>query len=169
MKGRIFALLIGMMLLISGCGVLDFFLGSSIQNIRVTTDTTDGVIFTAANSEQTGLGFEFNESIIAYWTPTEADVAALEAGLSAFLESEIPPDHYNRRILERLDLYKRQYFGIIFEAGQPLIYANFFCVDEFDYWLGAPVFVMDGGECFFQVVYNPATATFSSLRVNGFA
>lgn len=168
MKGRIFALVV-VLAVASGCSLLDFFADSNAQNTHVITSMMDGVIFTAANSEKAGLGFDFNEPIIDYWTPTEADVAALEDSLPAFLESEIPPDHYNRRILDRLDLYKRQYFGITFEAGQPLIYANFFCVDEFDYWLESPVFVMDGGECFFQVVYDPATDTFSRLSVNGFA
>ena len=169
MKMRIFALLIGLMTVVSGCSLLDFFVSEPVENIRIVSDTRDGVIFTAANAEQVGLGYDFNEPIIDYWTPAEADVAALEAGLPAFLESEIPPDHYNRRILERLDLYKRQYFGITFEAGQPLMYANFFCVDEFDYWLESYVMVMDGGECFFQVVYDPASDTFSRLSVNGFA
>ena len=169
MKGRILAVLVAIGLLISGCSFLDFFVSEQAENVRITTDTTDGVIFTAANSEQAGLGFDFNDPIIDYWTPTEADVAVLEASLPTFLESEIPPDHYNRRILERLDLYKRQYFGLTLQAGQPVIYANFFCVDEFDYWLESLVFVMDGGECFFQVLYDPATDEFSRLRVNGFA
>lgn len=169
MKLRILALVIVVMA-VSGCSLFDFFhYTEQAENIRITTDTMDGVIFTGTNAEGAGVGFDFNEPIIDYWTPTEADVAALEAGLPAFLESEIPPDHYNRRILERLDLYKRQYFGITLEAGQPLIYANFFCVDEFDYWLESLVFVMDGGECFFQVLYDPATAKFSRLRVNGMA
>jgi hypothetical protein len=58
---------------------------------------------------------------------------------------------------------------LTFEDGVPLIYTNFFCVDEFDYWLESMVFVMDGGECFFQVLYDPAADSFSRLRVNGFA
>jgi hypothetical protein len=169
MKLLIFALLIIVTAAVSGCSVFDLFFTEQAENIHITTDTTDGVIFTAVNAEGAGLGFDFNEPIIAYWTPTEEFVTALEAELTAFLESEIPADHYNRRILERLDRYKRQYFGITFEAGQPLIYANFFCVDEFDYWLESLVFVMDGGECFFQVLYDPVTDTFSNLRVNGFA
>jgi hypothetical protein len=169
MKSRIFVLMIVLMAAVSGCSLLDFFYTGQAENIRITTATMDGVIFTGENAEAAGVGFDFSEPIIDYWTLTEADVAALEAGLPTFLESEIPPDHYNRRILERLDLYKRQYFGITLEAGQPLIYANFFCVDEFDYWLESLVFVMDGGECFFQLLYDPASAEFSRLRVNGFA
>jgi hypothetical protein len=168
MKTRILALVIVVMAL-SGCSLLDFFYTPQTENIRITTDTMDGVIFTGENAEDAGVGFDFSEPIISYWTPTEADVATLEAGLVPFLESEIPPDHYNRRILERLDLYKRQYFGLTLEAGQPVIYANFFCVDEFDYWLESLVFVMDGGECFFQLLYDPATESFSRLRVNGMA
>jgi hypothetical protein len=169
MKARIFALLMLLTTSVSGCSILDFFYTTQTENIRITTDTMDGVIFVGENAEGAGVAFDFSEPIIDYWTPTEADVAALEAGLPTFLESEIPPDHYNRRILERLYLYKRQYFGLTLEAGQPVIYANFFCVDEFDYWLESLVFVMDGGECFFQLLYDPATDSFSRLRVNGFA
>jgi hypothetical protein len=168
MKARILALVIVVMT-VSSCSLLDFFYTEQTENIRITTDTMDGVIFAGENAKDAGVEFDFSEPIIDYWTPTEADVAALEAGLVPFLESEIPQDHYNRRILERLDLYKRQYFGLTLQAGQPVIYANFFCVDEFDYWLESLVFVMDGGECFFQLVYDPATAEFSRLRINGMA
>jgi hypothetical protein len=169
MKPRIFVLLTVLIAAVSGCSLLDLFYRAQTENIRITTATMDGVIFAGENAEGAGVAFDFSEPIIDYWTPTEADVAALEVGLPAFLESEIPPDHYNRRILERLDLYKRQYFGLTLEAGQPVIYANFFCVDEFDYWLESLVFVMDGGECFFQLLYDPATDSFSRLRVNGMA
>lgn len=169
MKARILALWIVVMA-VSGCSLLDFFHDTAqADNIRIVSDTSDGVIFTADNAADSGVEFDFSESTIEYWTPSEVDVAALEAGLASFLEAEIAPDHYSRRILERLDLYKRQYFGITLDAGQPLIYANFFCVDDFDYWLESYVFVMDGGECFFQLLYDPATAEFSRLRVNGMA
>jgi hypothetical protein len=42
-------------------------------------------------------------------------------------------------------------------------------VDDFDDWLNRLVFVMDGGQCFFNVWYNTTTHEFSDLQVNGFA
>ncbi len=58
------------------------------------------------------------------WTPTEADIAALEKSLPAFLQTDAQPqaDHIN----ERLPRYARQYFGFD-RAGERLIYASFLC------------------------------------------
>jgi hypothetical protein len=158
----------------AGCSVIDDFLWSSpnsaASNIRFTTDDFDSVIFTAENAAQTGLSFEFNEPIVDTWTPTKEDVLALENDLLPYLEQELTPDHYAYRIIEDLPLYTRQYFGIVLTEGQPLIYANYFCnAENFDYWLEGNVMVMDGGECFFQVLYNPEDSSFLWLRVNGFA
>jgi hypothetical protein len=105
MKVWTFGILLVVMGVVSGCSLLDIFLMGQAENIRITTDAMDGVIFAGENAEGAGVAFDFSESIIEYWTPTEAQVAVLEASLLAFLESEIPADHYNRRILDRLDLY----------------------------------------------------------------
>ena len=167
MKRTIFTFMLTL-LMISGCGVLNFF-ADTHANSHFTADSYEGVIFTGANTAQAGIGYEFNDPIAAYWTPTQAQIDALETRLVPFLKSNIAPDHYAYGMIDRLDGYKRQYFGITFADGQPLIYTNFFCYDDFDNWLDSPVFVMDGGDCFFQVLYNPASATFSNLRINGFA
>ena len=171
MKRTIFAL-ISVLFMISGCSVLDFFADTSSDadaNTHITASSYEGVIFTGANTAQAGIGYEFSDSVAAYWTPTREQVRALETGLVPFLKANIAPDHYAYAMIDKLSGYKRQYFGVTFADGQPLIYTNFFCYDDFDNWQESPVFVMDGGECFFQVLYNPATATFSDLRINGFA
>jgi hypothetical protein len=169
MKSLIFVLIL---LIASGCSAFEFLdAPSATSNIRITTDEFDGVIFTADNTENnTGLIFEFNDSIVEYWTPTEEQVLELEAGVADFLDAEIPEDHYGREILERLSYYRRQYFGIGFSEGEQLIYASYFCPDDsFDYWLEGNVAVMDGGECFFHFFYDPETGAFSNLRINGMA
>jgi hypothetical protein len=101
------------------------------------------------------------------WTPTTADIAALEANLPDFLSASTDP---HRRtdppIVDRLPDYMRQYLGIVVD-GQEMIYANFFCtINEMD-WHTEVVFVMDGGDCFFQVTYDPQSGDFSNLSVNG--
>jgi hypothetical protein len=69
-----------------------------------------------------------------------------------------------------LPFYKRQYFGIAFEKGQHVIYANYFCDSGyFDDWQDRYIVVMDGGECFFQIQYDPSKGTFSNLQINGLA
>ena len=34
-------------------------------------------------------------------------------------------------------------------------------------WTSQPVFVADGGDCFFSVSYEPASGSFEDLRING--
>lgn len=169
MRRSVFVL-VCMLFAASGCSALDFFRWlNPADNIRVTAGSIDGVIFTARNAAEVGLQYEFNETILDYWTPTEEQVVALEGGLVHYLEAQIAPDDYRYGFWEDLEFYRRQYFGITFEGGEPLIYANYFCVEDFDYWLESFVMVMDGGDCFFQVLYDPAANTFSGLRVNGVA
>ena len=124
-----------------------------------------GVIFTAEQTEE-------NLDVIfprpeGTWTPTAADIAKLEADLPAFLRSaENPWLRTDPPIWEREPQYMRQYLGIV-ENGEEIIYANFFCtVDELD-WQNEYVFVMDGGDCFFQFKYNPQSSGFFDLSVNG--
>jgi hypothetical protein len=165
---RLIAVLFLLLFAVSGCSVFDLFTVSvPAQNLHITMDGFDAVIFEAANSAQAGLGYAFNDPIIDYWTPTEAQVMALEAGLVPFLESEVSADYYRYGFWEDLPTYKRQYFGITFNQGQPLILANYFCVDQFEYWLDTYVMVMDGGDCFFHLLYDPTSASYSDLRING--
>jgi hypothetical protein len=154
----------------SACAVLNYF-DYTVQsdNSRVTTHDFDGVSFAADHAAQMGLEFYFNDPITGYWTPTEAQVIALEAELETFLRASLSPDEYGYEIIDSLAFYKRQYLGIRFEGGEPLIYANFFCSDTFDYWLDFLVAVEDGGECFFQVMYAPTEGILSNLRINGVA
>ncbi|MBZ0293184.1 MAG: hypothetical protein K8L99_11520 [Anaerolineae bacterium] len=166
---RLMGVLMLALLTVTGCSIFDFLVDTHVENAHITTSLYEGVIFTATNTEVAGMGYEFNDPIVEYWTPTGPQIETRESGLIDLLQAEITPDRYEYQILDDLAAYKRQYFGITFADGQHLIYTNFFCVDEFDYWLASPVFVMDGGECFFQVLYNPATQTFSDLRINGYA
>jgi hypothetical protein len=170
MKRLILVLMTTFGLLGAACNALDYFgYTRESDNTHLTTRDFDGMIFAADNAAEMGLEFYFNDPIADYWTPTEAQVIALEAGLESFLRDVLSPDEYGYAIVDSLEFYKRQYLGILFEGGEPLIYANFFCSDTFDYWLEFLVAVEDGGECFFQVLYEPADGVFSNLRINGVA
>jgi hypothetical protein len=99
-----------------------------------------------------------------YWTPAERDVLALEAGLAAFLRASAParsPD-----LWEKQPTYKRQYFGLI-RDGKRLVYASFFCSVPGDEWRSQALFVMDGGDCFFQLTYDVERGVYGDLMVNG--
>jgi hypothetical protein len=129
----------------------------------------DRVIFTAEEAEQMQLKpwIEGTPPLEGFWTPEPSQVQALEATLPAFLAErqaffrrEPPP-------WQSLAAYKAQYLGVT-DRGQRLIYGNFFCdAVEWDDWQQQMVLVDDGGDCFFQVRYNPASGKFISLEVNG--
>lgn len=127
------------------------------------------VIFSAEEAARMGAApwIAGSEPIEGFWTPTPLQVQALEAQLPEFLAShatrfrrEVPP-------WQSLADYRVQYLGIQ-EGGMRLIYANFFCqpLSSTD-WRQELVAVNDGGDCFFQLRYDPAREEFLSLEVNG--
>lgn len=125
----------------------------------------NGVIFTP---EQTAASLrEIGGNIADTWTPSTVAVAQLEAALPTFLQSAqndwLRPDP---PIWERVPEYKRQYLGIV-EAGEKIIYANFFCSSFDENWHEQLVIILDGGDCYFQLKYNPATDEFFGFSVNG--
>lgn len=96
------------------------------------------------------------------WQPKANQAINLEEDLPDYLR-EAAPD-----LLLDLDSYGRQYAGATGEDGRRLIFANFFCDPEsWDNWRTQLLIVMDGGDCYFQVLYDPAARTFVSLSING--
>ncbi|RZM20897.1 MAG: hypothetical protein EOO88_34860 [Pedobacter sp.] len=65
--------------------------------------------------------------------------------------------------------YKRQYLAVVTLNGEKLVWANFLCsVYHFD-WKKVALDVADGGKCYFNVLLNLITMSFSPLSVNGSA
>ena len=98
------------------------------------------------------------------WEPTAEQVAELEAMLPGFLQtlSSISPD-----LDDRLPEYTRHYLGYV-EDGHAYILVNAFCANPGGGdSLSEPVAVMDGGDCFFYVVWDPAARAFTDFRANG--
>jgi len=44
---------------------------------------------------------------------------------------------------------------------------NGFCRVDDDTWLSHPYIVMDGGNCYFQAIYNVEDQTFERFQFNG--
>ena len=128
------------------------------------------VIFPAEQASEQGFGdwLVTNGQTAEYWTPSENDVVALEDGLGAYLQNN--PDRFygGTPVWERLDDYNRQYIGMVLD-GKKIIYANYFCDSTETDWRKDFVFVMDGGDCFFQFKYDMDSAEFFDLQVNGVA
>jgi hypothetical protein len=136
-----------------------------IQAIPVITEDFEGVIFPVDYLEE-NFGYGMNIT----WTPSEADIITMEAGVFEFLiQSENPMFQYSQTPpWEHLEGYKRQYYGLTIE-GKNVIHAEFYCHTFDERWREEPIMVMDGGDCFFRFDYDPTTDTFFNLSVNGMA
>ena len=110
----------------------------------VTVDGIEGVVVAE------GDGSLFVEAD-SWWTPSIADVAAAEEAITA---AQGPLDH------------QRQYVGFI-DNGEHKVLVNGFC-DAFGLdWTTQPILVADGGECFFEAVYNVDTGELEGFQFNG--
>lgn len=128
------------------------------QDGMVESDSFQGVIFTA---EQVGSAEHWPHNDDP-WTPSEADILALEEQLPGFLQDEHP------KLWQQLESYTRQYWGTAAPDGKPAVYTNFFCdADEIDYWRTEFVMAIDGGDCYFQTIYDVENGVFTWLAING--
>jgi hypothetical protein len=119
--------------------------------------------------EERGKDF-FSEACQAqgYWTPRQEDVLEIEEELPVYLKEQAPKESAD--LWKRLSDYKRQYVGIIVD-GKKKIWINFFhnaFVEESRInWQKEPVLVSDGGDHFFNIIYDLKERTFSDLLING--
>ena len=94
------------------------------------------------------------------WDPTEDDVFKAEELMSVCLKEK------KAAFFEILYQYTRQYFGIV-EEGNKIIWVNAFLDDgNFD-WKENVVYVLDGGDSFFNVKVDLVNQTCTEVRVNG--
>jgi hypothetical protein len=98
------------------------------------------------------------------WTPDKNEIIKLEARIKAYLKKAAAKRSPN--LWSKLATYKRQYVGIM-RDGRKLIFSNFFCTAYDMDWKTKPVAIDDGGDCFFTVLYDSASASFSALQING--
>ncbi len=99
------------------------------------------------------------------WTPKRIDAERASDGVPAFLKTAAP------KIAAKFPSYYGQIWGVT-DHGRRKLRLNFSCAKQtFDVdkpgWTQQAIVVADGGDCFFQVDFDPATSTYSRLRVNG--
>ena len=104
----------------------------------------------------------------AGWTPSDLDIAKLEAKLPAAL-ALARPDLASRKWLEGAPArWLRQYVGIV-RGGHRFIYGNF--VPDLErmriVWRQQPQGTCDGGADFFGAEYDVEKGMFSHLAFNG--
>ena len=123
----------------------------------------EGVIIPASEEAHMGMLNADGARITGYWTPDDTSIAALETGLEAHLRG-----HKSQRahgLGAKVSGYKRQYVGFLL-GERKVIYANCFC-HAAPGWKERQIGVDDGGDCYFQVVFDPSTGKYTDLYING--
>lgn len=102
-----------------------------------------------------------------YWLPSREDAQSLQRALRDHLAAAEANE--KKRILGALDDYRFQYFGVT-RDGERRLLANAFCSRHWkrdSRWETEPVFVLDGGNCYFQVEMDQESGRLLSFNVNG--
>jgi hypothetical protein len=131
------------------------------SRLRGKTDEFEGVIFSRANAQQVMPSSGEAPDEEKFWTPGRKDVLRLEERIETYLRKAA-----SLALASKLPKYKRQYLGIT-QNGRRVIFVNFFCEDPGPGWETSLVTVMDGGDCFFRVLYDPESSGFFHLVING--
>ena len=97
------------------------------------------------------------------WTPSTIVLGTMESRIEKV--SELESTH--GRIKDPRHSY-RQYVGILIE-GKRYIYINGMCERPRGNWDKRLQDVCDGGSCFWSVLYNVESGSFSNLQTNGSA
>jgi hypothetical protein len=107
-----------------------------------------------------------DDTRLGTWAPSETEIDGLEANLLQI--SEMKPRGWSTSIqIQHPERYYRQYIGAT-TRRKKLIYVNAFCEDPLpQIWKSQLYVVMDGGTCFWQAFYDPATKQFLNLTING--
>jgi hypothetical protein len=131
----------------------------------VQGDGFEGIIVPGDRADEL-TDFYVSEPVEDYWTPVDEDIALLEGRMLVyFLTIGTDGLGVSADFVDRLPDYKRQYAGYV-QGGRNLILVNASCANDLD-WQTQPLIVMDGGDCFFRVTYDPEAGTFSGFEVNG--
>ena len=98
------------------------------------------------------------------WTPSAKTLSIIKKNLKAFVEpiaiSQMQP-------ISNWSEYIFQYFGTV-QDGERVVEIHAFCSIENPNKLNQElIMVLDGGSCYFQLLYNPSSKQFTDLQING--
>ncbi len=102
------------------------------------------------------------------WEAGDVHIAEMEAGLADYFRNHNDQDVV--AVTEKLHDYKRQYFAVV-DQGQRKIELVAMChhyvaENNIDFMKELPL-VSDGGDCFFEVLYNVDERSFVWARIHG--
>jgi hypothetical protein len=117
------------------------------------------------------------QHVIQFWQPSADEIDELEIALEQDLEKR---EKAGKPVPAKNLAFHRQYIGFIQRVGagpqeELFIYGNFYPAGEASRWrkrqneAAEPVSICDGGNAFWEIVYNPSTKTIEGIQFNGFA
>ena len=122
-------------------------------------DGVEGIIFSSSKADF--VTHVTGRKDLESWTPCESDIAEAIPAIKFFLAKKAPS------IASRLTEYRCQYFGIVVD-GKKRIYCNFFHREGHEEnWKSNPLFVLDGGDWYFQLEYEIESGQCLNLQING--
>lgn len=138
-----------------------------VEASPVTGEGYSGWIMTAEQANDAMDVFGIDATRYGGFEPRPEQIAEAEAALPGYLAGQ---PNATPRLIDEINAgtYERQYFGYAFEF-QFLIVINGYCPDAYMDPAQYPVFVMDGGDCFWQATYSLSDKRFIRLSVNGYA
>ena len=108
------------------------------------------------------------------WTPTAEQVDAALKKVFEFIDNPSNVNDWQKseiqKIKNKLTSYNVQFVGKE-DNGNKIIWCNFFInyEERFDYWKKGVVFVLDGGNNFWQIMYDPKSDSCYKFYSNGYA
>lgn len=93
--------------------------------------------------------------------PTPQQIQLVEKQLKKYLEKSDP------KLALKYSSYYRQYTGLKVSGGALKIRANFMCEVDGTRWKSEWIFVMDGGDCYFNFSFNPDKLEIYEFIKNG--
>ncbi len=119
-----------------------------------------GVILPA--TEEFGFPWSKDGKPEGIWLPTGEMVRQAEPVIAKYIREQ------DAGIFGNIESYRCQYIGILIK-GKKRIYCNFFWLDEWEdeNWEKEPLFVMDGGDAYFQLEYDVESGQCLHFSVNG--
>jgi hypothetical protein len=110
------------------------------------------------------------EKVNGTWMLSQSDVDGVESNLARIADIPFPNRGSSGSQIPHPEGYFRQYAGIVLD-GHRIVYLNALCEragNKYEtYWRERFVIVFDGGDCYWNVRYDPETRQFSNLMVNG--
>lgn len=154
---RFWLFIVCLVILLAGCR-------SPVQTPASPTPTGEAISWVILDAQRLKPSLQpwLGDRLEGDWMPTSEQVLQAEAQLPGYIEAQGRAD-----LSGQLGRYRRQYLGLILD-GRRILYMNAFCrALPDDRWREELIFVLDGGDCYFQAEYDMEKGVFIRWQVQG--